>query len=137
VGIERRTDEKGVAGDLMPLDSLTPSAARRAVAALLDRTPKSVRDAAVTMTSELVTNAIRHGGGVREFSIRVNERRLRVEVSDLVSTVPTVLEPSWEAPGGRGMLIVDALASWWGVEQLDRGKIVVFELDLGALEDPV
>jgi hypothetical protein len=35
------------------------------------------------------------------------------------------------------MLIVDALASWWGVEQLDRGKIVAFELDLGELEDPV
>jgi anti-sigma regulatory factor (Ser/Thr protein kinase) len=132
MGIERRTNERDVAEGLMPLDSLTPGAARHAVAALLVGTPPSMRDAAVAMISELVTNAIRHGGGVREFSVRVSERRLRVEVSDLVSTPPTVLKQSWEAPGGRGMLIVEALASWWGVEQLDRGKIVAFELDLGA-----
>jgi anti-sigma regulatory factor (Ser/Thr protein kinase) len=137
MGIERLSNERGEAEGLMPLDSLTPGAARHAVAALLVGKPTAMREAAVAMTSELVTNAIRHGGGVREFSIRVSEQRLRIEVSDLVSTPPTVLAPGWEAPGGRGLLIVDALASWWGVEQLDRGKIVAFELDLRELESPV
>jgi two-component sensor histidine kinase len=122
---------------LQPFDSLTPSAARHAVAALLTGGSSLALDAAVVMTSELVTNAIRHGGGVREFCIRVNEENVRVDVSDWASTPPTVGETSWESPGGRGMLIVNALASWWGIEQLDRGKTVSFELGLGQPEDSV
>jgi anti-sigma regulatory factor (Ser/Thr protein kinase) len=120
-----------------PFDEVTPGTARRAVTALLAGVPTSTLDAAGLLTSELVSNAIRHGGGLSAICIRLTDKKVRVDVTDLSSVPPTVLPPNWESPGGRGMLIVNALASWWGVEPIGRGKTVSFELNLGQPEDPI
>ena len=37
-----------------------------------------------------------------------------------------------EAPGGRGLELLDALASRWGALGGPEGRVVWFELDLGA-----
>jgi hypothetical protein len=51
----------------------------------------------------------------------------RVEVvNDAPEMLAALREPS--AGSGRGLHIVDALASRWGTEALDREKVVWFEL---------
>ncbi|QMU75145.1 ATP-binding protein [Streptacidiphilus sp. PB12-B1b] len=62
----------------------------------------------------------------------LSQGTVRVEVSDACSAVPVVRgadEPE-VADGGRGLVLVEALAQAWGVELLTHGigKTVWFEL---------
>jgi hypothetical protein len=48
-------------------------------------------------------------------------------------SLPVVRSPGPDAEGGRGLLIVSALARSWGTEPLSAGKCVWFELgEVGA-----
>lgn len=85
------------------------------------------------LTSEVVTNAVVHGGPHRpgaEIQVRVEhlEGRTRVEVSDASRTAPIVGAPSLQVESGRGLVLVDTLASTWGVTLTDSGKVVWFEV---------
>ena len=84
--------------------------------------------AADLMTSELVTNAVLHGTGRLTFGVRTDSRLCRVEVGDDDTGRPRVSVADEVAEGGRGMLIVDALASDWGVVERGPGKVVWFEV---------
>jgi hypothetical protein len=54
---------------------------------------------------------------------------LRVEIVDgRAEALPRVLAPSDDAEGGRGLLLVSALARDWGTDRLSAGKCVWFEL---------
>ncbi len=83
---------------------------------------------AVLLTSELVTNAIVHGGSSARVRMVGTRHRLRVEVGDDNPCLPSPRERSDEATGGRGLAIVDALAWHWGASPDNRGKVVWFEL---------
>ncbi len=84
------------------------------------------------LVSELVTNAVRHprDTGPIELAVDVGRRRVRIEVTDPGSGFdrPRVGEPPPDALGGRGLLIVDRLASRWGIAT-GRPTRVWFELD--------
>ena len=88
------------------------------------------------MLSELSTNAVQHAATEFEVSVHVAPdcRRVRVEVSDGSAGFPTPPEQRPEAPHGRGLHIVRALADAWGIEmRRDRpGKTVWFSLPLSA-----
>jgi anti-sigma regulatory factor (Ser/Thr protein kinase) len=74
-------------------------------------------DDVVLLVSELFTNAVLHGAGGVEVGIELlGGARLRVEVVDegRRQHMPGPADPGVEAIGGRGLLIVDALASKWG-----------------------
>ncbi|MDA8297318.1 MAG: ATP-binding protein [Actinomycetota bacterium] len=87
----------------------------------------SERESVELMVSELATNAMRYADGV--FSVRVSLRpRLRVEVRDASDALPVLKATTSESPGGRGLQIVNQLAANWGIERLDSGKVVWFEL---------
>lgn len=89
--------------------------------------------AAALLTSELVTNAIRYGGSRFTLEATIPGPCLRVTVLDASSTLPTLEStPSVTAEGGRGLQLVEMLASRWGVETRDAGKAVWFELDVTA-----
>jgi anti-sigma regulatory factor (Ser/Thr protein kinase) len=85
--------------------------------------------------SELVTNALRvpvpsdRQVGVR-IARTVDEGTLRLEVSDAGAGTPELREPGDEETGGRGLLLVEALAHRWGVEKRAAGigKTVFAEL---------
>ena len=85
--------------------------------------------------SELVTNALRvpvpsdRQVGVR-IARTVDEGMLRLEVSDAGAGTPELREPGDEETGGRGLLLVEALAHRWGVEKRAGGigKTVFAEL---------
>lgn len=90
-------------------------------------------DTVVLLTSEIVTNAILHGGPHgpgEELNVEVSRGDCwaRVNVTDGSSRPPVVAEEWSRDLSGRGMLIVDELASAWGYEPLLTGKTVWFEV---------
>jgi anti-sigma regulatory factor (Ser/Thr protein kinase) len=89
---------------------------------------ESVCDAAELMVSELVTNAVEHARSHVELVVEVTPRVVRVEVGDGNAALPAIQQADEGAVHGRGMAIVDGLASSWGVRPAGRGKAVWFEL---------
>ncbi|CAA9313518.1 MAG: Serine phosphatase RsbU, regulator of sigma subunit [uncultured Frankineae bacterium] len=104
--------------------------ARRLAVEWAERTGCDPDDAALLVT-EVATNALRHGGpGVDLWVRRPAAGGLRVELIDGRSdALPQARQPGPDAEGGRGLLIVGALARAWGSERLSAGKCVWFELD--------
>lgn len=94
-------------------------------------------DTAELLASEVVTNALVHGDSDVHLLVRRYDTFLRVEVRDSDPrpaepvTLPRVED---QAEGGRGLLIVSALASAWGNSPSGRGKTVWFELTVSADE---
>ncbi len=111
-------------------DPSAPRVARSAVQDALSTRPAAVRDIAVLLADEIVTNALVHSNGDIQMSVEDSSGVIRVEVSDTSSASPLVRSPSPRDERGRGMLIVEALASAWGVVQRPEGKIVWFMLDM-------
>jgi anti-sigma regulatory factor (Ser/Thr protein kinase) len=85
-----------------------------------------VADAVELMVSELVTNAVIHAHSGGEMTLEEFSDRTRVEICDQSERLPESRDPN-EA-GGRGLLVVEALADRWGIKRLDRGKAIWFEV---------
>ncbi len=84
------------------------------------------------LVSEIVTNAVRHpdASGPIEMKVIVRGGTVRVEISDPGGAgfaKPAVATPPPDALGGRGLLIVDRVATRWGVDS-GRPTRVWFEL---------
>jgi anti-sigma regulatory factor (Ser/Thr protein kinase) len=81
------------------------------------------------LTSELVTNAIRHAHGSVEVTIDLlGSDRVRIEVRDR-SNRPPVLQPLETAHnGGWGLHIVGRIATRWGLEQHTGEKTIWCEI---------
>lgn len=88
-------------------------------------------ETAILMISELVTNAILHGGDGAVLTLVLTDIKFRAEVRDSSPVVPVMRGYSDTATTGRGMVIVDALAADWGSFPVEGGKIVWFELSAG------
>ncbi|MGW1254678.1 SpoIIE family protein phosphatase [Streptomyces sp. NPDC002513] len=88
-------------------------------------------DTVLLVTSELVTNALVHTDGPVRLDLTLLNRRLRVAVADASPRTP--VKPTsigWEATGGRGILLVEALAGAWGTLPVSGGKQVWADLFL-------
>ncbi|MGW4892682.1 ATP-binding protein [Kitasatospora sp. NPDC004240] len=88
-------------------------------------------EAGELLTSELVSNAVRHAGG-RTIGLQITRRPgwLRIEVRDSSRSLPCMImaDPLPVNERGRGLVVVDDLADRWGADLLPRGKGVWFEL---------
>jgi PAS domain S-box-containing protein len=91
-------------------------------------------DDVALLVTELASNALRHGGpGVDLWLRRPSARLLRVELIDgRASSLPMLQTPGEEDEGGRGLVLVAALAQRWGSDRLAAGKCVWFELGVPA-----
>ena len=91
-------------------------------------------DDALLLTSELVTNAVRHGRPAVTLAVQLEPSALIVVVTDTGPELPPLVPrtPHPDSPTGRGLVIVDALATRWGVtpQPGSTGKAVWFALDL-------
>jgi anti-sigma regulatory factor (Ser/Thr protein kinase) len=108
-----------------------PAQARRAVRrALNDQLSEDVTDTAELLVSELVTNAITHGTGTVTVSIDCAGDSLSVTVSDDDPGEPLLQPERLMALGGRGLRMIESLASSWGVKPRvgSPGKDVWFRL---------
>ena len=90
--------------------------------------PFELCDTAVLLTSETVTNSFRHGKGGARLAVTAGDDGLLVEVGDDDPRAPHPRRSDPEALNGRGMTIVDLLASDWGSYAAPVGKIVWFRL---------
>ncbi len=82
------------------------------------------------LASELVSNAVVHVG--HPMTVRISRRpdSIRVEVQDESQQLPSLETPDPTSEHGRGVLLIDVLATDWGAEvHPEDGKTVWFELD--------
>lgn len=81
--------------------------------------------------SELVTNALIHTATEVQLVLRLSPSSVRVEVIDHSDRMPAMREHSESETSGRGLQIVQAVSSAWGVEPVGSGKAVWFQIDRG------
>jgi anti-sigma regulatory factor (Ser/Thr protein kinase) len=89
------------------------------------------------LLSELVTNAVMHAR--TRFSVVLTRANavLRCEVTDASPLAPEPRRtPTAGQTGGRGLLLVESVASRWGVQRHQHGKTVWFDLSLGPSAQP-
>ena len=117
-----------------------PASVRRARSAVSDALPDGLlpqlRFDLSLLTSELVTNAVRHGARPEddeliELVLWAADGHYWLAVSDPGTGKPTLTAPDLHAEGGRGLALVDTLATAWAVlPRRTRGKSVVAGLRL-------
>jgi anti-sigma regulatory factor (Ser/Thr protein kinase) len=106
------------------------SARRRLAAALTGLVPPQLLADSITVTAELVGNAVRHAaplpGGVVRVAWRLRGGRgLEIRVTDGgAPTRPAPRQVGPDSPDGRGLAIVVALAERWGVDRDGLGQCV-------------
>jgi anti-anti-sigma regulatory factor len=82
-------------------------------------------DDAELVVTELMSNAVRHASGSLELLLVLRGRFLHVSVRDGSSTLPSMVLPNSETDeGGRGLLLLDAVAAGWGSVPVPGGKVV-------------
>ena len=91
---------------------------------------------AVLLTSELCTNTLLHTasgqGGSFEVTVRYKDDSVRVEVRDDGSkNIPAVRGLDEFSENGRGLALVDKIATRWGQNGDEHGRSVFFELRWG------
>jgi anti-sigma regulatory factor (Ser/Thr protein kinase) len=106
-------------------------ARHRLAASLAELLPPAVLADTVAVAAELVGNAVRHaaplpGGVVRvAWRLLAGARQIEVRVTDGgAATAPIQRFAGSEAPDGRGLTIVAALADGWGVDRDGLGQCV-------------
>ena len=124
----------------MPGGTGAAAIARRSVISIEVGLPLGVRHRVALMLSELVANAVQHGGAddteVVEVRVASTPARVRVEVMD----------PGWQGveppqriqhpDGGYGLLLVEHLSDGCVREATTTGgSLAWFELDLDGLQD--
>jgi GAF domain-containing protein/anti-sigma regulatory factor (Ser/Thr protein kinase) len=77
------------------------------------------RRTAMLLTSELVTNALKHAGPPVTVTVEVGGGVLRVAVRDGSTALPVVRHPEPTELSGRGVQFLERLSARWGVEVHD------------------
>jgi anti-sigma regulatory factor (Ser/Thr protein kinase) len=88
-----------------------------------------VSDVVLLVVSELVTNALVHTHGEVRLDLTLTSDRLRVAVTDSSPRAPAKpVIADWDATGGRGILLVEAVSASWGSVPVSGGKQVWSEI---------
>ena len=106
-----------IAGDrrVFPPRSASVSGARHWVGARLVGAGPELRETVGLLVSELAANAVQHGGTPFTVCFDRTADRVRVEVTDDGGGRPLLAAPDPRALSGRGLRLVDALATAWGI----------------------
>ena len=120
----------------LPPDASAAAIARRFVEDNRDHLRPELIEDTQLLVSEIVTNAVLHGRPDITLKVRIDPPGIGIAVSDFGEDLPkrTPDLPPADQPSGRGLLIVDALSSAWGIEANRNalpGKIVWFEIGPG------
>ena len=84
----------------------------------------------VLLTSELVTNAVLYARSDVLLRVCLDAAVVRISVHDDSPIPPLPRSPAQEDTSGRGLALVEVLATAWGVALNGHGKEVWFELRL-------
>ena len=114
-------------------DTSSAGAARRFVRNTLEAWGADEHaETATLLISELVTNAVLHARSGPEVVLQFEDTVLRVEVHDRSPVLPARRHYGLQAGTGRGIVLVEEMASGWGAEPTASGKVVWFELGPGS-----
>jgi len=110
--------------------------ARHAVGRMLraaNLSPSEMAEDVLLLVSELVTNAVLHAGtDVRVWASAEDGRVVVAVGDDEPHSGPREAHRGTLATSGRGIWLVDLLASTWGVETFESSKVVWFDVVDGA-----
>lgn len=121
----RRTAEPGA--------GLRSEDARRIARQALEHDqPRALVDDVLTVVSELVSNAVRHAGGVTAFRVRRDTGTVVVEVADASAVHPRSPGTPAAVPGGFGWLLVNRLAERTEIRTGPDGKTIRAFFSLAA-----
>ena len=96
-------------------------------------------DDAQLVVSELASNAVLHSGSEVRVTLRSDGKCwVRIELRDDNPRPPVPVAFSYDATSGRGLSMVDAVSTSWGVGRHGGGKTVWAELAIGdaGVSDP-
>ncbi|GAA2960001.1 SpoIIE family protein phosphatase [Kitasatospora cinereorecta] len=99
--------------------------------ALSDWDMAGLADDAELVTGELLVNVLLHteGGAVLTLEVLPEPvRRIRLSVQDRSSAWPRRRTPGETSTSGRGLLLLDAVSTRWGIEPRGEGKAVWCEI---------
>lgn len=113
-----------------PNEPSSVPAARRFAGDALSGVPPSACHRVLLALSEVATNAVKHAQSSFVVTVHRTPGSVLVEVRDFGLGHPTMRHPSLSEPNGRGLIIVQAMADTWGVEEGAGGKTVWFAVDL-------
>lgn len=112
----------------MPPHASSVSRARALLRQALSGVADGMVDSAQLAVSEVVTNALVHAGTEVHLRARLDEKRLRVEVTDGSPHLPSAREHSVASGTGRGLHMVEESVDAWGSFPRGDGKVVWFEI---------
>lgn len=111
----------------LPATARSVTEARRFVLdALSNWSLDGLADTAALLTSEVVTNAVLHARTTVDLVVLRLGDGVAVEVTDGSRKKPRVGKATPESTNGRGIALLDQLASTWGVTTHGAGKTVRF-----------
>lgn len=93
------------------------------LAAMYEGRLDPVRDVELVV-SELVTNCVQAQAHQFVVAIETHHTYIKVSAHDDAPGVPAKRAPPVDGPGGRGLVIVEALSRRWGVTPTGPGKTV-------------
>ncbi|MHB8510630.1 MAG: ATP-binding protein [Actinomycetota bacterium] len=106
-------------------DIRSPRAVRRLVQrTLIGWHLRELSDDVSLVATELATNAIVHSESGFFFSLDQQPLGVQIQVEDSSAALPQLRPSSPTSTRGRGLHLVDAIATNWGVERTKQGKIV-------------
>ncbi|GAA2369042.1 SpoIIE family protein phosphatase [Dactylosporangium salmoneum] len=119
----------------LPADHSSPGLAREAIRTIAhERDLGGILDEALLLVTELTTNSVVHAGTEVDLEITAADGTLTVAVLDFH---PGAIAPSYPDPAigelperGRGLLLVEQIATAWGTMHFSGGKGVWFRLDI-------
>ena len=132
MAVQENADAFSVVGEVtIPTGPQAPLAGREAIKDWLDgRAPYAVRADACLLTSEVISNSVRHAGlpsgSPLHITAAVYDDTVRVAISDH-GHAGAVRRRQPDASGGYGLQILHLIAARWGVEH-DHGTRVWFDL---------
>jgi anti-sigma regulatory factor (Ser/Thr protein kinase) len=91
--------------------------------------PAEMVETAALLVTELVTNAVLHARTAIVLKIDAAPGLVVLRVADQSNTVPIPRAYARDAATGRGLALVDELATAWGVEHSANGKEVWCEIE--------
>lgn len=114
------------AGTILPPAAGSVSASRRFVAETLESWGYAILGHDVLLAvSELASNAVLHARTPFAVSVSEQDGTVRVGVEDASTELPEIGAPGPDISRGRGLIVIDALASRWGAEPREgSGKVV-------------
>lgn len=134
-----RSAEAGAAGQVAVTREFAAepasAAAARAFALGAVELEEPARGDVALVTSELATNAILHAG--TDYLVRVDATsdELRVAVFDRGGGQPRPKDPAPAEVHGRGLRLIEAVSSAWGVQYTTQGKWVWATMSLPSTAD--